>query len=267
TRDQAWDGRLIDADGNFVFEFAPLAAPVPPRRWSPEVNFLAWQPAGAERTFDLPAGARIRVTLQWTEAHDPAVSDLPGPDLYRVPLANLRLMVLRQRDPLGRAVGSDDFNVVARNDPMPQLIERRPTWATYEQVVEFTAETAGHFALRLEGTVPPTIRPQDVASLPILERQWEPRVRLFITASGVPATGRVVFGDYAPGLGGLGAPGNALLPRTVGAADGHGRPQPYSASGPPSGQQLMVKPAFLAFDELPLPGVPAGAGTGQAAAF
>ena len=46
-----------------------------------------------------------------------------------------------------------------------------------------------------------------------------------------------------------------------------GQPQPYSAGGPPSGQQLLTKPAWSAFDELPLPDAPAGVGTEQATAF
>ncbi|HEY1379587.1 MAG TPA: hypothetical protein VGF55_22475, partial [Gemmataceae bacterium] len=269
TRDQVWNGPLHDADGNYVFEFGPPAAPLPAGRWSHEVNFLAFQPGGADRTFDLPAGARVRVALQWTEAHDPAVSDLPGPDLYRVPLANLRLMVLRQRDPSGTKVASDDFNVVARNDPLPQLIERHPNWATYEHVIEFAADAPGRYALRLEGTIPPTTRPDTVPSLPALDRGWEAYGRLFVSTAG--AAGRVVMGDYQPGRGGLGAPGNALLPRTVGAADDRGRPQPYSAGGPPAGQELMVKPTVLMFDELSnLPPVSHGGlngGTEQAAAF
>jgi hypothetical protein len=262
TRGQVWNGPLLDADGSGAFEFAPTDLPIPAGRWSREVNFLAWQAAGAERTFDLPAGARVRLTFQWTEAHEPAVSNLPGPDLYRAPLAKLHLLVLRQRDPSGTKVATDDFNVIARSDSLAQLIEHRPNWATYEDIVEFTADAPGRFAVRLEGTVPPTTRPASVPSLPILDRAWEARVRLFVDTTG--AAGRAVIGDYQPGLGGLGAPGNALLPRTVGAADSRGRPQPYSAGGPPAGQQLLIKPRFLAFDELN--GVP-GAGTEQSTAF
>ncbi len=256
TRGQAWNGPLNDIDGNGAIEFAPLSIKLPPGRWSREVNFLGWQ--GAERSVNLPAGAKVRLAFQWTEAHDPTVSDLPGPDLYRTPLADLHLLVLRQRDPSGTKVGSDDFNVIARAAPLPQLIERQPSWATYEYVLEFAVDAAGPFAVRLEGYIPPTIRPATVPSLPILDRSWEARGRLFVSTTGATG-GQIVIGDYQPGLGGLGAPGNALMPRTIGAADAHGRPQPYSASGPPAGQQLMPKPTFLAFD--------AGAGTEQSAAF
>jgi hypothetical protein len=117
--------------------------------------------------------------------------------------------------------------------------------------------------------VPPTIRPPSAPTLPAIERTWEPRARVFVevTDPGSRDLGRLVFGDFAPGPGGLGTPGDAFYPRTVGAADGRGRVQPYTAVGPPAGQEIVVKPRFLAYDELPLPGVPAGAGTEQAAAF
>jgi hypothetical protein len=178
----------------------------------------------------------------------------------------MHVLVLRQRDPSGTKLASDDFNVVARTEPLPQLIERRPNWATYEHVVEFTVDAPGRFAVRLEGSVPPTIRPATVASIPDQERVWEPKGRLFVTAAGL-TTGHVVVADYQPFLGGLGAPGNAKLPRTVGAADANGKPQPYSSSGAPAGQLLLTKPTFLTFDEFSLPGVPAGAGAEQATAF
>jgi hypothetical protein len=265
TRGQVWNGPLLDTDSNGVFQFAPSSRPLPKDRWTNELNFLAWQLTGGERSFDLPAGTKVRLTFQWTEAHDPAVSAILPPDLYRTPLTNLHLLVLRQRDPNGTKVASDDLNVIARTDALPQLIERQPSWATYEHVIEFTPDAAGRFALRIEGAVPPSTRPDTVASVPAVDRQWELHGRLFVSATG--SDGRVVIGDYQPGLGGLGSPGNALLPRTIGAADATGRPQPYSACGSPSGQVLMVKPTFLAFDELALPSVAAGAGSEQATAF
>ena len=168
-------------------------------------------------------------------------------------------MVLRQRDPSGKKLGSDDFNVIARTDALPQLIERHPSWATYEHVVEFAVDAAGPFAVRLEGHIPPTIRPATVPSLPILDRGWEARGRLFVSTTGTTG-GRVVIGDFQPGLGGLGghrairscrersALPTAAVDRSL-----------IRASGPPAGQHLLRQPAFLAFDS--------GAGTELSAAF
>src|SRR5262249_25453863 len=151
-RGQVWTGRFRDADGNGVMEFAPPGMPLPVSRWTTELNFLAWQPHGNERTAELPAGAHVRVAFQWTEAHDPDVT--PGRDdidPYRAPVADLRLVVLRQRDTTGKRVATDDLNVVARSVRLPQMLSRSTTAATYEHVVDFTAEAAGGYALRVEG--------------------------------------------------------------------------------------------------------------------
>ena len=175
-------------------------------------------------------------------------------------------MVLRQRDPSGSKVATDDFNVVARSTKLPQLIARTPTLATYEYVVEFTAETAGRFAIRLEGFVPSTTRPADSPTVSSQARRWEPRARLFVEASGA-TNGRPVFADFPTGTAGLGTPGDALAPRTIGAANTHGEPQPYSSAGSLSGRELVFKPTFIAFDELPLPGGVSSGGTHCATGF
>src|SRR5262249_46769161 len=88
TRGQAWVGPYRDADNNGFMEFAApgeprrdgffweevlavvdsVAAPLlPPQspRWTNELNFLAWQPFKGEQKIELPAGARVRITMQW----------------------------------------------------------------------------------------------------------------------------------------------------------------------------------------------------------
>ena len=50
-----------------------------------------------------------------------------GIDPYRAPIADLRLLVLRQRDAGGRRVATDDLNVIARSVRLPQLISRSTT--------------------------------------------------------------------------------------------------------------------------------------------
>lgn len=267
TRGQVWNESLIDADGNGVFEFAPPAAALPRRRWTREVNFLAWAPTAMEKpAAELPAGGKFRVALQWTETHDPQADVFDAGDPYRAPIADLRLSVLRQRDPSGNQLATDDFVVVARSVRLPQMIERTASLATYEQIIEFTVEQAGVYALRLEGSVPPTTRPPEVPSIPAIERRWEPRARLFVETVG-PADGRPIFADFASEFGGLGTPGDAISPRTIGAANARGERQPYSASGPASGRGLLTKPTFLTFDQLPLPGGVQSGGTACAAGF
>jgi hypothetical protein len=268
TRGQVWAGRFRDAGGNGVMEFGPPGTPLPVGRWTPELNFLGWQPFQGERAAELPAGARVRVALQWTEAHDPTVT--PGPDgldPYREPIADLRLLALRQRDPTGRGVATDDLNVVARSVRLPQLINRSASAATYEHVVEFTAEAAGAYALRVEGAVPRGTRPANAPTLPVQERAWELTARLFVEATDAATRGhgRVVFADFAPGLGGLGTPGDAAGVQTIGAADDRGMLRPYSAFGAPPGRELLARPSYLAYDHLPIPGTTGG--TALSAAF
>ena len=232
TRGQSWNGSLVDSDGNGTYEFAEPAMPLPLDRWTRELNFLGWVPAeGGNRVADLPAGAKIRVALQWTETHNPQADYVNGTDPYRTPLVDLKLLVLRQRDPSGKQVASDDFNVIARSTKLPQMIERTANLATYESVIEFTVESAGRYAVRLEGFVPPTTWPAEVPFIPTQVRQWEPRARVFVEASGA-MNGRPVIADFPSQFGGLGTPGDAIVPRTVGAANSRGGVQPYSAAGP-----------------------------------
>jgi len=67
----AWLGQFRDADGNGIMEFIPPGAPLKPGRWSPELNFLAFRSDRDADAPDLPAGTRLRITIQWREAHDP----------------------------------------------------------------------------------------------------------------------------------------------------------------------------------------------------
>lgn len=267
TRGQVWNARLMDADGNGVFDFAEPAMPLPIERWTRELNFLGWIPTeGGNRIADLPAGAKMRVAVQWTETHDPSADAFDGSDPYRTPISEIRLLVLQQHDPSGSKVANDDLNVIARSGKLPQMIERTPNLATYEYVVEFTAETAGRYALRLEGMVPPTIRPAGTPTIPAQDRGWEPRVRIFVEASGA-TNGRPVFADFSSELGGLGMPGDALVPRTIGAANARGNAQPFSATGANSSRDILAKPTFIAFDELPLAGGVSSGGTAVANGF
>ena len=88
--------------------------------------------------------------------------------------------------------------------------------------------TAG---VRVEGRKYPGIRPPSVPTLPIMEKTWELRPRVFVET--LADEGRAVFQDYAPPAGGLGMPGDAERVFTIGAANRLNQPEPYSAGGPP----------------------------------
>jgi hypothetical protein len=253
TRGQAWTGLFRDTDGNGNMEFVPPDTPLPEGRWTPELNFLGWSGGDAEAV-DLPAGARIRVTLQWQEAHDPEILR-GGEDVYREPLAKLRLLVLRQRDPSGAKLPADDLEVVAQTEKLPQRLQNLPAAATYEHAVEFTVPAAGRYALMIQGQAPKSTRPADRPGLPSKQKSGELRPRVFV--STLDGKGRAVLLDFTTDgprrsreAGSLGVPGDARAVITVGAADGRGRPEPYSAPGPAADLALLSKPEVLAYDQL-----------------
>jgi hypothetical protein len=293
TEGQSWTGLFHDADGNGAMEFAPHNAALPLGRWTRELNFLAWRPYEGKTEQDLPAGARIRLSLQWREPHDPTLFFRPGaPDLYRTPLAELRLLVLRQRDPDGKLLPADDFEVVGRAEGLPQRLDNQPNASTYELVVEFTVAKAGRYAVRVERQVPtrwviisdpksgregigvvegltPTgIRPVGVATLPEVEKNWELRPRLFVRAvdDKVGREGRPVLGDFATSTGTIGMPADSRGVVTIGAAGFDNRPEPYSAKGPPANLEFFVCPQALAYDRLQFGVEPPGVAFGTSLA-
>lgn len=252
TGGQAWAGLFRDADGNGVMEFAPPDTKLRPQRLTRELNFLAWKPFGKAPVLNLPAGARVRVSIQWREPHDPTLAR-GGEDLYREPLARLRLVLLRQRDPSGRQLPADDMEEVAHNMGyaerygLPQRLANSPSAATYEQTLEYTVPRAGRYALRIEGRVPRGIRPRSVPNLPALEKTWELRPRVFIDVvdERSRSRGRPIFLDYATGEGTLGMPADAHRVITVGAADQSQKPKSYSPAGPALSLELLPKPTVL----------------------
>jgi hypothetical protein len=255
TRGQAWSGNFRDADGNGILEFAPVDQPLPKDRWTPELNFLAWQPPEGRLT-DIPAGTPLRIALQWREAHDPAPLRV-GEDVYREPLAYFRIVLFHQPDPQGKKQPADDLEMVAQSSGIPQRVSQTLSGATYEQVVELKVPRAGRYAVRIEGTLPSGIFAPGENRLPINRRVGEVRPRLFVQTLG--GAGRAVWVDYVTEVGSLGMPADAGLAVTVGSADRAGRPEPTSAEGPPYNLTLLTKPDILAYAE--------GEGTGVAAAF
>jgi hypothetical protein len=257
SRGQNWSGLFRDADGNGVMEFTPPDAPLPQGLWTPELNFLSWRGAGNTPALDIPGNTRLRISLQWQEAHE-GLYQRVGEDPYREPLARLRLVVLQQPDPAGRRRPADDLVVVKQSAGLPQRLEQTLHGATYEQTVEVQVGKGGRYAVRIEGRQPAGILPPDAPTVPAAQKVApDLRVRLFVTTLSGP--GRAVWRDFATAVGSQGMPGDARTAVTVGSADEAGRPQPYSAGGPPFTLELLPKPDVLAFDK--------GAGTAEAAAF
>lgn len=252
TRGQAWVGPFRDREGDGVMEFIPPGQPLPAGALSPSLNFLGWRPAGAlagappggPPEANLPAGARLRLSVQWREPHDPSLLKA-GEDAYRKPLADMRLVVLRQLDPTGRTRPADDFEVAAQSVGLPQRLDNQPGSAVYEQTVELPVKEAGRYAVRVEGLVPEGTRPAGVASLPALQTRWEMRPRLFVQTLDGP--GRAVLETYSTAEGSLGMPADARSVLTVGSATPGGQPAAASAPGPVFNVAMLSKPDVLSY--------------------
>ena len=252
TRGQSWAAPFRDRENDGIMEFLPVNTPWPSGLWRPDLAFLSWQAGGAKPVVDLPAGTRLRVSIQWREAHDAAFWR-NGEDVYRRPLSPLNLLVLRQLDPLGQQQPADDLAVVAQSVGWPQRLDNQPNVATYEQTVEFVVREPGRYAVQVEGQVWPGIRPKGSATLPAEEPSWELRPRLFIETLEGP--GRAVLRDFATAEGSIGMPGDARRAITVGTT------ATASATGPVFGLDLLAKPTVLASEPKP------GSGTDLAASY
>jgi hypothetical protein len=250
-------------------EFAPPMRPLLPARWTRELNFLGWQQGNRQAVADLPAKTTLHLSLQWQEAHSPEYYDDPA-DPYRQPLAKLSVAVLRQRDPEGKSVSSDEMELITRSTGVPQRIANRRDGSTYELALECPIDVTGRYAVRIEGTIPVGILSVGTPTIPALARSQEIWPRLFV--SSVPASstgaGRPIFLDYTTDLGNLGTPADAAALLCVGAAQSNGLPTYASSVGPPMGRALLLKPNLLTHDAVPLgKEKDTGLGTGLAAPY
>ncbi len=293
---QSWAGLFHDADQNGVMEFAPPQAPLPKGRWTPELNFLGWQPHEGKRTAELPEKARLRISLQWREPHDPGFQPRPGePDFFLLPLTQLRLVLLRQRDPEGKKLPSDDFEVVAYSNALPQRLIHEPSFAVYEIALEQAIDRPGRYALRLEkqldsrwlaetdpetgrpmliqldGLAPSGTRPPGASTLPAFEKKWELRPRIFVQMvdEANRQLGRPVFLDFSTSSGSIGVPADSRGIISVAAVSLDDKPQPYSSPGPPNDMELAKVPNIFAYDALQVApqDTPAAFGTSLSTSF
>lgn len=218
-----WAGQFLDADNNGVMEFAPPTAPIPVNEWTRELNFLGVRSIDGAVSSALPAGARVRLFVQWREPHQEGVYG------SRESLFPLTLRLFRQLDPDGTKMASDDLQEVARSVGGPYLVVKEPGYGVYEQEVELTVQTAGRYCLRVEGRT--IFDPR----LPALRRHIEIQPRMVVEFVGVgPERGRPVFTSFAPTNAGVGMPGDAKSAITVGVTGG------LTGAGP--GLALLAKP-------------------------
>src|SRR5262249_38044511 len=212
----------------------------------PELNFLGWVPATGKAETALPAGARLRLTLQWREAHDP----LPlreGEDVYREPLTKLNLVVVYQPDPEGKTRPADDREGVTGSVGTPVRLTQTLNSATWEHVGELRVARPGRYGVFIEGKLAEGIHAPGEAALPAARKTGEVRPRLFVQT--LAGDGRAVWADFKTAAAALGMPADARAVIAVAAADENDRLRPSSAGGPPLGLALAAKPDVLAYDE------------------
>ncbi len=220
ARGQAWSGLFRDSDGNGVMEFAPAGAILPKGSWTNEVNFLSWQSPKDGESLELPANAKVRVSLQWQEAHEAALAE-SGLDAYRNPLANLKIVLIYEPDPEGKKEPADDVMVAAESVGPPLRLQAAANHAIYEQTLTFTVGKPGRYALRIEGVVPESTRPSQFPTLPAAVKTFELRPRLFVETLDGP--GRALLQTYRGDSTETGVPADAHSVIPIGEADKEGK--------------------------------------------
>jgi hypothetical protein len=225
-----WSGPARDADGNGVMEFAAPGAKLPAGTWTPELNFLSLRAPGGKKTDILPAGAKVRFSLQWREPQDPDLS------LFE-PNIRFRLTLLKQIDPSGTKAATDELVEVAHTAAEPVRLYKALTSGVYELTLDATIPTEGRYVVRVEYGIPAlkVIRARKVKA--------EIYPRLVVEAADVAtaAKGRVMFSTFAPTDAGVGIPGDSQIALTVGCEE-----PGLALTGAGAGMDLRTKPDLLA---------------------
>jgi hypothetical protein len=183
--------------------------------------------------------------VQWREPHDPTLPE----SIYRAPVAPLRLQLVKQRDPSGAKSASDEVDVIAQSEGLPERLQIEPNYGIYEHSLEVTLPADGRYALRIEGRVPNSDRPAGVPTTEGQEIRWELRPRVFVES--VDGNGRYQLADYASEAGGVAVPADARSVVAVGAIDKDRKARPFSSFGAGPVTQLLTKPDVLAPDTMP----------------
>jgi hypothetical protein len=238
-----WGGPFLDANRDGVMEFATRTQPLPPGSWTPEMNFLGFVSPAGEVLPELPAGTKLRFTMQWREPLDPNVPAVDRP-IYPVVLR-----LYRQLDPNGDKRPSDEMAEEARTAGGPSPILMTGTSVIYEQMLEFTVPAAGRYA----AVVATGFKPEPL--LAALKREAEISPRMIVeTLSGRPADGRVVFRSYVNPMAGVGIPGDSIGVTTVGTG------APGELIGGGTGLTLRPKPDLFGPAAIDVAGAPRGSG-------
>lgn len=244
----AWTGVYRDTDRNRLLEFADPKAQLPAGRWTKELAFLGYEQGGKVQA-TLPAGSKVRVTMQWREPHRPEVL------LPTEPAHDLRIRLFRQLDPKGETVATDELAEVAVSSGKSVRLSKTTGSGVYEETLIVTLPADGVYALRVEGGA-------DNGGLPAsatLDAELYPRVVVELTDPAQAGKGKVVFPDVAVQRSGVGIPGDSQGAVVVGVGDAKGV---TSATGVGPAIPLGTKPDLLAEGK-----IDGASGTGVAAGY
>ncbi len=232
---RVWAGPFLDEDGNNILDFASTATALPKGNWTRELNFLQFAPPEGDRTATLPAGLKVRFTIQWREPQDP--------DGYvpREPVFPMTLRLLRQLDPIGKTQASDEFSEVAHSTGAPLKLLKTAASGAFEQTLEVTIPADGVYALRVEG------RSAFEYQIPALRQKVEVSPRIVIEPADAATTvkGSVLFQTFNTSTSGVGIPGDSSAAITVGITTAPGDTR-LTLTGAGPGLTLLTKPELVA---------------------
>ncbi|MEZ6142018.1 MAG: hypothetical protein R3B84_15740 [Zavarzinella sp.] len=243
NRGQSWVGRFIDRDDNGVMEFAGNDQLLANDRWSRELNFLAID-QGMSKQFLLPAGTKVRISLQWREPHDETFSE----DEYRIPILPFQVQLIKQRDPEGKTSASDEIDLVAVTEGLAERLHFEPNFAVYERMLEMTIPEDGHFAVRIVGQLPISFRPVGLPTIGDNQQNIQVFPRLFVEGMNGK---RIILGDFASERSVVPVPAESRGVFTVGAVGSDGKPRLRTNLGAGPLAELMIKPDYYAPDQIP----------------
>ncbi len=216
---QTWAGMFRDRDKNGVMEWLPLERGQDP--FPAEGLAILWkQTDGGKVVQELPAGTRIRTTVQWRELRDPSHSRADR-NSGRTPIADLRIRLVR----LEGVPGNGDARLAERvtvSQPVGPalLIDHNEQSAVFESSADLDITQAGRYEVRLEGQIPDSILPPAAPQLPINRIRSEIHPVIWLRSIG--QGGMAVFpqtGDKPV----VGVPGDAQQVLSVISVDGAGQ--------------------------------------------
>ena len=231
-----WSGAALDADANGKYEFGLSEFGVSRPLWTNELNFLNYRALEGTPipTPKLPAGSKVRFTLQWREPRNRALETL-GEATHE-----FKLRLFQQLDPNGKTYRSDELVEVARSLGAPTRLMQSNGSGVFEITLETTLATDGSFAVSLEGGASANLLPTTAK----VRTELRPHLIVELVDPTQAAKGSLGF-DFRTRNSGVGLPGDSNASLTVAPANIKDPKKPESLSGAGPGIALVMKPDLL----------------------